>query len=110
MRDVTIEEDWDRESPLMYHRQHHPLGQQELAIQIGLHMHMPPQDGSLKAYQDYLYLSQVSHLRLMLVYLSQVKLNHLKYWSINYYYYYSLYDRFTKLLPSRLRRRSTGDG
>ncbi|XP_045108284.1 beta-mannosidase-like isoform X2 [Portunus trituberculatus] len=59
MRDVTIEEDWDRESPLMYHRQHHPLGQQELALQIGLHMHLPAHDGSLKAYQDYLYLSQV---------------------------------------------------
>lgn len=59
MQEVTIEEDWDRESPLMYHRQHHPLGQQELALQIGLHMHMPPQDGSRKAFQDYLYLTQV---------------------------------------------------
>lgn len=59
MRDVTIEEDWNRESPLMYHRQHHPLGQPELAVQIGIHMHMPAQDGSLKAYQDYLYLSQI---------------------------------------------------
>lgn len=59
MKDVTVEEDWDRESPLMYHRQHHPLGQPELALQIGLHMNMPPQDGSRKSYQDYLYLSQI---------------------------------------------------
>lgn len=59
MESVTIEEDWNRESALMYHRQHHPLGQEELALQIGLHMHMPPQDGSVKAYEDYLYLSQV---------------------------------------------------
>lgn len=62
MQDVTIEEDWDRESPLMYHRQHHPLGQQELALQIGLQMHMPPQDGSRKAFEDYLYLTQASHM------------------------------------------------
>ena len=67
MQEVTIEEDWNRESSLMYHRQHHPLGQQELALQIGLHMHMPPQDGSLKAYQDYLYLSQASHGRVLVV-------------------------------------------
>ncbi|XP_071518434.1 beta-mannosidase isoform X1 [Panulirus ornatus] len=59
MKEVTTEEDWNRDSVMMYHRQHHPGGQEELALQIGLHMHMPPQDGSLLSYQHYLYLGQI---------------------------------------------------
>lgn len=59
MKAVTTEEDWNRESAMMYHRQHHPGGQAELALQIGLHMHMPPQDGSVEVYEYYLYLSQI---------------------------------------------------
>ncbi|XP_045607068.2 beta-mannosidase isoform X1 [Procambarus clarkii] len=59
LQEVTIEEDWSSDSPMMYHRQHHPGGQEELALQIGLHMHLPPQDGTLKVFQDYLYLGQV---------------------------------------------------
>ncbi|XP_042213967.1 beta-mannosidase-like isoform X2 [Homarus americanus] len=59
LKEVTIEEDWNRASAMMYHRQHHPGGQEELALQIGLHMHMPPLDGTLKTFQDYLYLGQI---------------------------------------------------
>ncbi|XP_068243151.1 beta-mannosidase isoform X2 [Palaemon carinicauda] len=59
MKNVTSEEDWSRTSPLTYHRQHHPGGQEELVLEIGLHMHLPPDDGTEKSYRDYLYLSQV---------------------------------------------------
>nr|XP_053649260.1 beta-mannosidase-like [Cherax quadricarinatus] len=59
LKEVTIEEDWNSESPMMYHRQHHPGGQEELSLQIGLHMHLPPDDGSLKSFEDYLYLGQI---------------------------------------------------
>ncbi|XP_076069531.1 beta-mannosidase isoform X2 [Oratosquilla oratoria] len=57
MKQVTVEEDWSRSSHMMSHRQHHPLGNTELNLQIGVHMHMPP--NSLVGYQYFLYLSQV---------------------------------------------------
>ncbi|XP_064086358.1 beta-mannosidase-like isoform X2 [Macrobrachium nipponense] len=59
MRNVTTEEDWSRTSSLSYHRQHHPGGQEEIVLEIGLHMHLPPGDGTEKSYRDYLYLNQV---------------------------------------------------
>ncbi|KAK4290007.1 hypothetical protein Pmani_037073 [Petrolisthes manimaculis] len=59
MHEVTMEEDWSSTSPMSYHRQHHPVGQEELALQVGLHMELPPQDGTAASYQQYLYLTQV---------------------------------------------------
>lgn len=60
LKDVTSAEDWHSTSDMLTHRQHHPLGQKELDLQIGLHMHLPPlSDNSLEAFQHYLYLGQL---------------------------------------------------
>lgn len=59
MSKVTEEGDWARTSAMSYHRQHHQLGQEELSMQVGLHMVLAPEDGTPTTYRNYLYLTQV---------------------------------------------------
>ena len=49
-------EDYGIDSPMMEHRQHHPLGQTELAVQLGVHMKF---NKSATSFEHYLYMTQV---------------------------------------------------
>lgn len=59
MAKISTPSDWDNDSVFMKHRQHHPLGNEEIAYHMSLFFHMPNNTNRTVQFMDFIYLSQV---------------------------------------------------
>ncbi|XP_065912906.1 beta-mannosidase-like [Dysidea avara] len=59
MKEISIAEDWDNNSTLMNHRQHHPDGNDQLAKQLERFFHLPDNKNKSENFSDFIYLTQV---------------------------------------------------
>lgn len=59
MKAISTAQDWDNNSTLMNHRQHHPDGNDQLAKQLERFFHPPDNSNKTERFSDFIYLTQV---------------------------------------------------
>lgn len=59
LKAISEPQDWDNNSPLMLHRQHHPNGNEQLAQQMARFFHLPDNANNETKFGDFIYLTQV---------------------------------------------------